>query len=142
MPLQGVFFRQSHCLVPHECARYACPLLYPQASGQPCPIQHKNWSKACPERSRRGGCTTTLPTSPGARARHELDRQGAEYQDVYRQRSADERINAQAVQLGIERPKLRNGQAIVNLNTLTYVLINLRALQRFGQRQTDELTPA
>ncbi len=134
MPLHGVFFKQSHCLVAHECARYACPLLHPQASGQSCPINHKNWLKK--------GCTTTLPTSPGARTRHELDREGSAYQEVYRQRSADERINAQAVKLGIERPKLRNGQAIVNLNTLTYVLINLRALQRFGQRQADELTPA
>lgn len=32
--------------------------------------------------------------------------------------------------LGIERPKLRNQQAIANFNTLTYVLINLRAMQR------------
>ena len=142
MPLHGVFFKQSHCLVPHECARYACPLLHSQANGQTCPISHKNWTKACPEPGRRGGCTTTLPTSSGTRPRHELDREGSAYQEVYRQRSADERINAQAVQLGIERPKLRNGQAIVNLNTLTYVLINLRALQRFGQRQADELTLA
>ncbi len=41
-----------------------------------------------------------------------------------------ERIFSQAVALGIERPKLRNRQAITNLNTLTYVLINLRAMQR------------
>ena len=44
-----------------------------------------------------------------------------------------ERINSQAVELGIERPKLRNGFAIANLNTLVYVLINLRALQRIRQ---------
>ena len=41
----------------------------------------------------------------------------------------------QAVELGIERPKLRNGQAIANLNTLIYVLINLRGLQRIRQRK-------
>jgi hypothetical protein len=39
--------------------------------------------------------------------------------------------------LGIERPKLRNGQAIANLNTLIYVLINLRALQRIRQRKAE-----
>lgn len=41
-----------------------------------------------------------------------------------------ERTNCQAEALGILRPKLRRGRAIVNLNTLTYVLLNLRALQR------------
>ena len=45
-------------------------------------------------------------------------------------RTATERINSQATDLGIERPKLRNGAAVANLNTLIYALINLRALQR------------
>ncbi len=39
------------------------------------------------------------------------------------------------MELGIERPKLRNGASIANHNTLTYVLINLHALQRVRQRQ-------
>ncbi len=39
-----------------------------------------------------------------------------------------ERINSQSEALGILRPKLRRGRAIVNRNTLTYVLINLRAI--------------
>ena len=41
-----------------------------------------------------------------------------------------ERINAQAKDLVIERPYLRNQQSIINQNTLIYALINLRALQR------------
>ena len=45
---------------------------------------------------------------------------------------ATERINAQALALGIERPKLRNQQAITNQNTLIYALINLRALRRLA----------
>ena len=49
---------------------------------------------------------------------------------IYKQRTADERANSQAVELGIERPKLRRQSAIVNQNTLIYVLINLRAVQR------------
>jgi len=49
---------------------------------------------------------------------------------VYKQRTAVERINSQAVDLGIERPKLRNGLSIANQNTLIYLLIDLRALQR------------
>ena len=82
-----------------------------------------------------------LPTSPGNRIRHELDRHSAEYQAVYRQRSAIERINSQALALGIERPHLRNGDSIANLNTLIYVLINLRTLQRVRARQPSGVSP-
>ncbi|MBK9709804.1 MAG: hypothetical protein IPO81_00495 [Kouleothrix sp.] len=41
-----------------------------------------------------------------------------------------ERINSQAEALDMLHPKLRRGRAIANRNTLTYVLINLRALKR------------
>jgi DNA-binding NarL/FixJ family response regulator len=34
-----------------------CPLVFPEPTGSPCPIQHKNWPK---------GCVTTLVTSVGA----------------------------------------------------------------------------
>ena len=77
-----------------------------------------------------------MPTSIGARLRYTLDRESQAYKDIYKQRTAVERINSQAVALGIERPHLRNGHAIANLNTLTYLLINLRLLQRIRQRRT------
>ena len=93
-----------------------------------CPVHHHNWEK--------GGCLTTLPTSIGNRVRHELDRQSDEFRRIYRLRTASERINSQALDLGIERPHLRNGRSIANLNTLIYVLINLHALQRVRKRQT------
>jgi hypothetical protein len=48
---------------------------------------------------------------------------------VYNQRTADERINSQAVALSIERPHSRN-DAIANLNTLIYIILSLRFLQR------------
>ena len=65
----------------------------------------------------------------------QIDRQIRIYKAVYRQRTATERVNSQAVELGIERPKLRNRQSIANQNTLTYVLINLRALGRVRARK-------
>jgi hypothetical protein len=71
-----------------------------------------------------------MPTSIGARVRYTLDRDSDHYKQTYRQRTAVERINSQAVALGIERPHLRNGAAIANRNTLIYLLINLRFLQR------------
>ena len=71
-----------------------------------------------------------MPTCVGARLRYQLDRASPAYKTVYKQRTADERINSQAKELGIERPFLRNQRSITNLNTLIYVLINLRALGR------------
>ena len=75
-----------------------------------------------------------MPISIGARLRYTLDRDSERYKEIYRQRTACERINSQAVDLGIERPHWRNGQAIANENTLIYLLINLRFLQRLRQR--------
>jgi len=121
MPLKSTYISRTG-LFPHECGRYACPLHYPERSAEACPVQHKNWEK--------GGCITSMATSIGARLRYQIDRDRALYQTIYRQRSATERINSQAKALGIERPKLRNQAAITNINTLIYVLINLRALQR------------
>jgi hypothetical protein len=126
MPLRYTFQCRT-TLIPHQRGRYACPLRFPQPIGQPCPVNHKNWAKQ--------GCVTTLATSPGARIRYQIDRASQPYQDVYKQRTASERVNSQAVELGIERPKLRNGVSIANHNTLTYVLINLHALQRVRQRK-------
>ena len=103
--------------------------LFPQPRGAPSPVGDPRWSK--------GGCTTTLATSIGARIRHQLDRDSQAYKELYKQRTATERINAQATDLGIERPKLRNGAAIANLNTLIYALINLRALQRVRTHKRD-----
>ena len=52
------------------------------------------------------------------------------YHAVYNQRTACERINSQAQALGIERPKVRNGRSVRNLNTLTYLILNVRTLQK------------
>jgi hypothetical protein len=132
MPLKYTFISKS-TLFEHPRGRYVCPLLFPQPTGQACPRAHKNWPK---------GCITTMPTSIGARIRYQLDRQSELYKQVYKQRTATERVNSQAVELGIERPKLRNGQAIANQNTLIYVLINLRALERVHQKQAHLPTAA
>ena len=131
MPRRSKFVERSNCLVEHECTRYACPLVFPQRTGESCPIAHANWPK---------GCMTTLPTSPGNRIRHELDRTSEGYTNLYKQRSASERINSQALDLGIERPKLRNHRSITNQDTLIYILINLRALQRVRQLKAQQAT--
>ena len=129
MPLRFTFTDRTSCLVEHERGKYVCPLRFPQQVSKTCPAHHKNW--------RKGGCTAMMPTSIGARLRYTLDRESDEYKLLCRQRTAVERINSQAKALGIERPHLRNGQAIANQNTLIYTLINLRFLQRLRHRQSE-----
>jgi hypothetical protein len=98
-----------------------CPLLRPRANGQSC--DHEQFGKGV-------GCVKYVNITIGGKQRIQLDRQGKEYKSVYRQRTAAERINSQAKALGIERPQVRNGASVQRLNTLTYVVINARALQR------------
>jgi len=128
MPVLFTYTDRTVTIIEHERGKYGCPLRDQKSSSDAvCPVNHKNWAKR--------GCTTTMPTSIGARIRYQLDRHSDAYREVYRQRTATERVNSQAVALGIERPHLRNGQAIANLNTLIYTLIDLRCLQRIRQRQ-------
>ena len=124
MTLKYTFRDRTH-LYERTMERYNCPCL-PE---KPCPIDHKNAAKK--------GCVSTMAAGEGARIRYTLDRDGEQYKQIYRQRTATERANSQAKALGIERPCLRNGKAITNLNTLVYVLINLRALQRVRQIKTN-----
>jgi hypothetical protein len=130
MPLKLTFTDRTTTLVTHQRGKYVCPLVFPaQAVDAQCPIHHEQWPK--------GGCTAMMPTCAGARLRYQLDRESPEYKAIYQQRTADERSNSQAKELGIERPRLRRQSAIVNQNTLIYVLINLRALQRMQARKAE-----
>jgi hypothetical protein len=137
MSLQFSYHHRSG-LIPHLREKFRCPLLYPTANGEVCPIADAHWEK--------GGCTTTIAQGPGSRLRHTLDRESQEYKALYAKRTMVERINSQAEALDILHPKLRSGKAIANRNTLTYVLINLRALARLGlaaqeQRLATEARP-
>lgn len=131
MPLKFTFTDRTRVIITHERGKHVCPLLYPEPTGQTCPVNHERWPL--------GGCTADIPTSIGARLRYQLDRESDSYKEAYKQRTATERINAQAKALGIERPHLRNQAAITNQNTLIYILINLRALHRV-RRQKATLT--
>jgi hypothetical protein len=130
MKEKTIYTDRTKTIVVHQRVRYVCPLQFPSKTGKPCPVQHARWEQ--------GGCMVDLPASIGARLRYQIDRQSDAYKSVYAQRSATERINSQATDLGIERPRLRNGSAIANLNTLIYVLINLRTLQRIEARKASQ----
>jgi hypothetical protein len=98
-----------------------CPLLVPRPSGQTC--DHEQFAKGV-------GCVKYINITAGGKMRIGLDRQSEHYKSIYRQRTAAERINSQAKALGIERPQVRNQASVGNLNTLTYIVINARALGR------------
>ena len=69
-----------------------------------------------------------------------LDRDGPLYKGIYKQRTSTERGNSQSKAAGLERPKVRNIHSVRNLNTLTYLVINARALQRARRLNASLLT--
>ena len=70
-----------------------------------------------------------------------LDRDGPLYRVIYNQRTSAERINSQAKDLGVERPKVRNIRSVSRLNTLIYITINCKALQRARAINASLLSP-
>jgi len=104
--------------------RYGCPVLA-QQPGMPEQCEH--------ERFATGGCKTDINAERGGLMRLTLDRSSPLYRAIYCQRTSAERINSQAKELGIEHPRVRNQRSVERLNTLTYLLINAKALQRARQ---------
>jgi hypothetical protein len=105
----------------YRAQRFRCPLLFPEKTGAIC--DHKQFAKG-------KGCVKDVNWEKGGLMRVTLNRDSPLYKAIYTQRTSCERINSQAKELGIERPKVRNGQSVANLNTLIYVIINIRALNR------------
>jgi hypothetical protein len=116
----------------YPAQRFACPLLHPTRSGATCP--HVQFAK--------GGCTRVINLEAGGQMRLAIERDSSAFQDIYDQRTSAERINSQAKALGIERPKVRNSRSVRHLNTLTYIVINVRALQRARAINSQEAKAA
>ena len=106
----------------YRAQRFRCPLLFPQPNGERCEYEQFKKGK---------GCVKDLNWEAGAQMRVTLDRQGPLYQAVYRQRTSTERANSHAkLQFLLDHPLVRNFPSVRHLNTLTCILINLKALQR------------
>jgi len=112
--------------------RLLCPLLFPRPTGATC--EHAQFAKGT-------GCIKQVNIELGGLLRLSLDRHSDAYRQVYKQRTSAERINSQATALGIERPHVRNGHSIRNLNTLTYIVINVRALDRIRAAKARARVP-
>jgi len=105
----------------YRAQRFGCPLVFPTRLDQPCEWLHHNHGL---------GCHKDPNWEAGGLQRVLLDRRSPLYKAIYTQRTSCERINSQAKELGIERPKVRNRQSVARLNTLTYLIVNVRALDR------------
>ena len=109
-----------------------CPKLFPNKAADSC--DHKQFVKGI-------GCVKHINIEAGGWMRVQINRQSAAYKQLYKQRTASERINSQAKDFGIERPRVRNIHSVVNLNTLTYIVINARALQRVRKIKSQARAP-
>jgi hypothetical protein len=116
----------------YRAQRYRCPLLYPTPTGQTC--DHEQFRKD-------KGCVKDINLEAGGLMRVTLDRESPLYQAIYHKRTSCERINSQAKDLGIERPKARNLRSVRTLNTLIYLTINIKALVRAQEINASLLTP-
>jgi hypothetical protein len=116
----------------YRAQRFTCPLLHPTRTGATC--SHRQFTK--------GGCTRVINLEDGGKLRIARDRASLAFQAIYDQRTSAERINSQATALGIERPKLHNQRSIRHLNTLIYLVINARALQRARAINRSDATAA
>ncbi len=72
---------------------------------------------------------------PGNLYRWRLNRQAEPYKQLYKQRTAVERLNSLAEALKIDQPRQRTLRAVARRNTLIYILIHLRVLQPYRKRQ-------
>jgi hypothetical protein len=103
----------------YRAQRFQCPLLFPEHTGQTCP--HDQFAKG-------KGCVKDVNWELGGIQRATLDRASPLFQSLYNQRTGCEPINARAKELGIERPRVRNRRSVAHLNTLLYVIVNVRVL--------------
>lgn len=113
-----------------------CPILFggPALASETCRIQHQQFVKGI-------GCVKYRNLELGAQLRVELDRQSEEYDKAYDDRTAAERINSQSKEFGIERPALRRISGVRNWNTLIYIVINAKALQRVRDKAQQTRAP-
>ncbi|HVB59973.1 MAG TPA: transposase [Ktedonobacteraceae bacterium] len=106
----------------YTAVRFRCPLLFPQSRAFTCQQ---------PQFASGRGCVKDVNWEKGGLMRVLLNRDSPQYQMVYHQRTSCERVNSHSKeQFGLAHPKVRNQRSVEHLTTLTYILINLKALHR------------
>ena len=112
-----------------------CPILFGTVEpNTTCRIQHPQFVNGV-------GCIKYRNLEDGAMLRLQMDRSSPEFDQAYDDRTAAERINSQAKHFKIERPQLRRITSIRNQNTLIYIVINLKAIQRIRIAKAENHSP-
>ena len=106
----------------YTALRFRCPLVFPQP---------RDFTCRQPQFASGRGCVKDLNWEKGGLMRVLLNRDSPQFATIYRQRTSCERVNSHSKeQFGLAHPKVRNQRSVEHLTTLTYILINLKALQR------------
>jgi len=101
---------------------FAVPCFLPGQTGATC--THEQFLKG-------KGCVKDVNWELGGIQRVTLDRESPLYKAIYTQRTRLVSASiARPRNWGTLRPKVRNGRSVANLNTLIYLVINVRAIKR------------
>ncbi len=118
----------------YTALRFRCPLVFPQP---------RDFTCRQPQFASGRGCVKDLNWEKGGLMRVLLNRDSPQFATIYRQRTSCERVNSHSKeQFGLAHPKVRNQRSVEHLTTLTYILINLKALQRARLTNRLLLRPA
>jgi hypothetical protein len=107
----------------HHRRRDQCPYTQTQRKKGTvsCPCHH-------PQFLSKKGCTKTINLDDPGQLRFALNRDSSHFKCIFKERTSSERLFAHADQAAIEHPNITDGHAVAQLNTLTYTLINLKAI--------------
>jgi hypothetical protein len=107
--------------------RFACPFYNSQGQrkqallGQTCHCQHPQFAT--------GGCRHTINLDDPDQVRFTVDRGSRDFKDTYARRTDAERLFALAADYNLEHPEVESLPSVANLNTLIYLLLNVRVLE-------------
>jgi hypothetical protein len=117
--------------------RFACPFYNSQGQrkqallGQTCGCQHAQFAT--------GGCRHTINLDDPDQVRFTVDRGSRDFKQTYARRTDAERLFALAEEYHLEHPEVESLTSVANLNTLLYLLINVRVLE--AAADAGSLTP-
>jgi hypothetical protein len=99
--------------------------------GQTCHCQHPQFAT--------GGGRHTLNLDDPAQVRFLVDRGSRDFKQTYARRTDAERLFALAADYHLEHPEVESLPSVANLNTLLYLLLNVRVLE--AAAAAGDLTP-
>jgi hypothetical protein len=117
--------------------RFTCPFYNSQGQrkqalqGQTCRCQHAKFASR--------GCRHTINLDDPDQARFTVDRGSRDFKETYARRTDAERLFALAEDYNLEHPEVESLTSVANLNTLIYLVLNGRVLEKAAE--AGALTP-